>query len=198
MKNFQAKTYKLKDGKEIIVREMTDNDLEASLRFFQSFPSNELKYFRTDVTKKENVKKRIDLIKTGLVHRIIALYNNEIIADGALELSPFEWEKHIGEIRIFIHPNYRRKGLGMIIARELYFIASAEKLEKIIARMMRTQEDAIKIFRKLGFHHEIVLDDFVKDRAGHPQDLIIMSVNIKELWEEMETYFLHSDMQRHR
>jgi RimJ/RimL family protein N-acetyltransferase len=198
MTNFESKKYTLKDGKEITIRAMTEDDLEASLRFFQSFPSEELKYLRTDVTKRENVKKRIDLIKTGLVHRLVGIYNNEIIADGALELSPFEWEKHVGEIRIIIRPDFRRKGLGMIMARELYFIANAEKLEKIIARMMRTQEDAIKIFRKLGFHHEIILDDFVKDRTGQPQDLIIMSVNMKELWDEMETYFLHSDMQRHR
>lgn len=197
MVNFQAKAYTLKDGKKTIIRTMTENDLDVSLRFFQSFPPDELKYFRTDVTKKENVKKRIDLIKTGLVHRLIALHNNEIIADGALELSPFEWEKHIGEIRIIIHPNFRRKGLGMIMARELYFIASAEKLEKIIARMMRTQEAAIKIFKKLGFHYETTLSNYVKDRAGQPQDLIIMSINMKELWDEMEIYFLHSDMQRH-
>jgi len=193
MKTYEQKAFKLKDGKEIMVRALTEDDLDKSLKFFHSFPTEERKYFRIDVTKKENVKKRIEVIKTGLVHRIIATYKNEIIADGALELSPFEWEKHLGEIRIIIDKKFRRNGLGMIMARELYFLASSAKLEKIVVRMIRTQEAAIKIFRKLGFHHEVILDDYVKDLTGKTQDLIIMSINMKELWDEMGAYFMDLD-----
>ena len=59
--------------------------------------------------------------------------------------------------------------------------------------MIRTQEAAIKIFRKLGFHHEVILDDYVKDLTGKTQDLIIMSINMKELWDEMGAYFMDLD-----
>jgi RimJ/RimL family protein N-acetyltransferase len=198
MKKFEPKTFQLKDGKKIIIRILTESDLNSSVNFFRSFSESERTYFRTDVTKKVNVKKRIDLMKTGLVHRIIATYKNKIIADGALEFSPFEWEKHIGEIRIIIVKPFQRKGLGMIMARELYFLAAAAKVEKIVVKMMRAQEAAKCIFRKLGFHEEVILPYHVKDRNGRPQDLLIMSIDMTELWKEMENYFQITDMRRHR
>ena len=84
MKKIEPKTYKLKDGKEIVVRALTEDDVDRSLKFFRTFPADERIYFRIDVTKKENVQHRIDLIKTGLVYRIIAVYKDIIIADGVL------------------------------------------------------------------------------------------------------------------
>ena len=198
MKKFEPKTFKLKDGKEITIRHLSESDLNKSVSFFRSFSEAERTYFRTDVTRKENVKKRIDLMKSGLVHRIISTYKNKIIADGALEFSPYEWEKHIGEIRIIIVKPFQRKGLGMIMARELYLIAAAAKVEKIVVKMMRAQEAAKRIFRKLGFHEEVILPHHVKDRNGKPQDLLIMGIDMKELWSEMENYFELTDMRRHR
>ena len=198
MKKFTTKQFSLKDGTEITVRAMRDNDLDLSFEFFKSLDEKERVYLRKDVSKKKNVKKRIEQMESGLVRRIVATFNDKIIADGALELSEHGWEEHIGEMRIIIADNFQNKGLGMIMARELYFLAAAEKLEEIVVRMMRTQIRAIKIFRKLGFHEEIILPDHVIDLKGKHQNMIIMRCNMKELWEEMETFFKISDIRVHR
>ncbi len=193
MKESKTKQLALKDGTKIIVRAMKHNDLELSLDFFESLKEKERRFLRMDVTRKENVKKRIEQIKSGQVRRIVATCKDKIIADGALELSHHGWEEHIGEMRIIVADNFQKKGLGMIIARELYHLAAAEKLEEIVVRMMRTQIGAKKIFRKLGFHEEIIFPDHVKDLKGKSHDLIIMRCNLKELWKEMETFFQISD-----
>jgi len=193
MKENKTKQLALKDGTKIIVRAMKYDDLELSLDFFESLKEKERRFLRMDVTRKENVKKRIEQIKSGQVRRIVATCKDKIIADGALELSHHGWEEHIGEIRIIVADDFQKKGLGMIIARELYFLAASEKLEEIVVRMMRTQIGAKKIFRKLGFHEEIILPDHVKDLKGKSHDLIIMRCNLKELWKEMETFFQISD-----
>jgi L-amino acid N-acyltransferase YncA len=198
MKEYKQQRFSLKDGTEIYVRVMRDTDLELLLDFFRSLDEKERRFLRMDVTKRKNVKKRIEQMKAGLVRRIVATYKNKIIASGALELSEHGWEEHIGEMRIIVADNFQRKGLGMIIARELYFLAAAEKLEEVVVRMMRTQVRAKKIFRKLGFHEEIVLPDHVKDLKGRTQDLIIMRCNMKELWKEMEDFFHISDSRLHR
>ncbi|MFC1851453.1 GNAT family N-acetyltransferase [candidate division CSSED10-310 bacterium] len=196
MTNYTPKQFKLKDGTEIEVREMKDVDLELSLDFFKTINEEERLYLRMDVTKRENVKKRIQQMKSGLVHRLVATYKDKIIADGALELSQHGWEEHVGEMRIIIADYFQRKGLGMIMARELYYLAASAKLEEIVVRMMRTQDAAKNIFRKLGFHEEVLLPDHVKDLTGKSQDLIIMRCYMKELWQELEDYF--SDMRMHR
>ena len=198
MKKFTPKQFSLKDGTKITVRSMMESDLDLSFEFFKSLDENERIYLRKDVTKKENVKKRIEQMKSGLVRRIVATFNDKIIADGALELSEHGWEEHIGEMRIIVADNFQEKGLGMIMARELYFLAAAEKLEEIVVRMMRTQIRAIKIFRKLGFHEEIMLPNHVRDLKGKHQDMIIMKCNMKELWKEMETFYKISDIRVHR
>ncbi len=193
MKESKTKQLVLKDGTKIIVRAMKYDDIELSLDFFESLKEKERRFLRMDVTRKGNVKKRIEQIKSGQVRRIVATCKDKIIADGALELSHHGWEEHIGEIRIIVADNFQKKGLGMIIARELYHLAASEKLEEIVVRMMRTQIGAKKIFRKLGFHEEIILPDHVKDLKGKSHDLIIMRCNLKELWKEMETFFQISD-----
>lgn len=193
MKENKTKQLALKDGTKIIVRAMKYDDIELSLDFFESLKEKERRFLRMDVTRKGNVKKRIEQIKSGQVRRIVATCKDKIIADGALELSHHGWEEHIGEMRIIVADDFQKKGLGMIIARELYHIAASEKLEEIVVRMMRTQIGAKKIFRKLGFHEEIILPDHVKDLKGKSHDLIIMRCNLKELWKEMEIFFQISD-----
>jgi len=188
----------LKDGKRVLIRELHENDLEDLMKFYSELPTEDRKYLRIDVTNKKIVHQRIKLIKTGSVFRLVALYSGEIIADGALELSGEDWRKHQGEIRVIVARPYQKKGLGTIMVRELYFLAIKKKVEQVVVKMMRPQVGAQQIFRKLGFREELLIPDYVKDQEGKKQDLIIMTVNLKELWEELEQSYSDSDWRRCR
>ncbi len=67
-----------------------------------------------------------------------------------------------------------------------------------MVRMMRPQVAARSIFRKLGFHEETLLPDYVKDRRGHKQDLILMRCDLEALWQELEDFIATGDWQRTR
>jgi L-amino acid N-acyltransferase YncA len=188
----------LKDGTKIVVRELHAEDLDKLMKFYSALPSEDRKYLRIDVTNKEIVEQRIELIKTGNVFRLIALFEDEIIADGALELFEEEWRKHQGELRAIVAESFQHKGLGMILVRELYFLAIEKNIEKVIVKMMRPQKSAQKIFRKLGFREEHLIPDYVQDLSGKKQDMIIMTCNIKDLWKELEHFYTDSDWQRCR
>jgi L-amino acid N-acyltransferase YncA len=86
----------------------------------------------------------------------------------------------------------------MLMARELYRLATRAGVEEIVVKMMRPQIAARKIFRRLGFQEEVLLPDYVKDRGGKIQDLIVMRCNLAALWQKLEDYFAHSDWQRTR
>ena len=86
----------------------------------------------------------------------------------------------------------------MIMMRELYFIAARKNVKKIVAKFMRPQTAARKILRKLDFHEEILIPDYVRDRAGKTQDMVIMTCDMKDLWEELEHFYSDSDWQRCR
>ena len=188
----------LKDGTKVEIRNLTINDLDKLMEFYHSLPELDRKYLRVDVTDRHVVEKRLKLIKTGYLTRVIALKDNKIIGDGALELSQEEWRKHHGELRVIVSREYRRKGLGMIIMRELYFIAAGKNVKKIVVKFMRPQTAPRKILRKLDFHEEILIPGYVRDRAGKTQDMVIITCDMKDLWKELEHFYRDSDWQRCR
>jgi ribosomal protein S18 acetylase RimI-like enzyme len=192
------KKVELKDGTEAVIRSMTLDDLDRSFNFFKTLPEEDRIFLRYDVTQRELVRERIQAVETGSVLRIVAVVGDEIVADGALELSGHGWKEHVGELRLIIARNYRRKGLGLLMARELYSLAASAKVEEIVVKMMRPQIGAQKIFRLLGFHEEILLPEYVKDQKGHKQDLVVMRCDLEGLWREMEDYFAQHHWQKSR
>jgi L-amino acid N-acyltransferase YncA len=188
----------LKDQSEVVVREMKRKDLEASLAFFESLPARDRAYLRRDVTRREIVQERIREIRTKAVKRLVAVIDDHIVADGSLELSGEGWKKHVGELRLIVARPYRRKGLGILMARELYGLAASARVEEIIVKMMRPQKAARSIFRKLGFREEVLLPDYVRDLDGKKQDMILMRCDLEALWQEMEDFLASGDWQRTR
>jgi len=188
----------LKDGTNVEIKNLTNNDLDKLMEFYRSLPELDRKYLRVEVTDRHVVEQRIKLLKTGNLTRIVALEGNKIIGDGALELSQEEWREHQGELRVIVSREHRRKGLGMILMRELYFIAAGKNVKKVVVKFMRPQTAPRKILRKLDFHEEFLIPDYVHDRSGKTQDMVIMTCDMKDLWKELEHFYSDSDWQRCR
>lgn len=192
------KTVRLKDQTEVLIREMTPEDLERSLAFFQSLPEEDRTYLRRDVGQREVVERRIREMQSGDVRRLIAAAHDQIVADGSLEFSSEEWKRHVGEVRLIVARPYQRKGLGVLMARELFLLAASAKMEEVIVKMMRPQKAARSIFHRLGFRQEVVLPDYLKDLAGRKQDMILMRCDLEALWREMEDFLALGDWERSR
>lgn len=194
----KKKTEILKDGTKVVVRNLHPGDLDELMKFYRALPDEDRIYLKVDVTNRKVVRQRIDLIETGRIFRIVAVHGDEIVADGALELSIGEWGKNQGELRVIVAKEFQRKGLGMIMMRELYFVALKNNVEKIVGKIMKPQVAAQKICSKLGFRKEAVMHDYVRDQAGEPQDFVIMTCDINNLWAELEYFYTDSDWQRCR
>jgi len=188
----------LKDGTKVTVRELKPDDLDKLMEFYKGLPLEDRKYLRFDVTDRKVVAKRLKRIESGDDIRIAAVHDGKFVASGVIELSGLAWSKHQGEIRVIIARPFQHRGLGMIMIRELFFIAVQNNLEVITAMMMRPQVGAQHIFRKLGFREEMLLPDHLKDLDGVIQDMIIMTCNVKDLWKQLDQLFSESDWQRCR
>lgn len=184
---------KLKNGSLILIRELKEEDIEKSYAFFQMLPEEDRSYLRVDVTDKEIVARRIKEMKHWNVIRLVAIDGDNIVADAALEIGSHGWEKHIGELRLIVSPAYRRKGLGMVLANELYSIATTVRVEEMVVKIMKPQKAARKIFERLGFKEDVTLKNYVKDIKGERHDLIIFRCNLADLWQELEDYFHETD-----
>jgi L-amino acid N-acyltransferase YncA len=193
-----AKDVTLKDGTRLAIRPIGMDDIPASQAFFKALPQVDRIYLRADVTRSEVIERRMQAIEFGQLRCVVAVDDGRIVADGALELEAREWKTHLAEIRLFVARDYQRKGLGALMARELYSLALESKVEEIMVRMMRPEKAAQSIFRRLGFRQDAVLTDYVRDMDGVKQDLIVMRCDLEALWQEMEDYLSDSDWQRTR
>ncbi len=191
---FEPRTVVLKDGKQVLIRAMKREDLGASLAFFRALPEDDRLSLRRDLSIPEAVQERIREMEEGTVKRLVAVADDTIVADGALELSHFGWERHVAELRLFVAIQYQRKGLGMFMAGALYGLAGSAGVEEIVVRMMASQTAALRIFQKLGFRQEAVLRNYVKDVKGNRKDLVLMRCPLQDLWQKYEDYVQETDI----
>lgn len=193
-----GKKYQLRDGTEVIIRKLGEDDVDRSLTFFRSLPAEDRIYLRNDVTRREVVEERIRLMVSGRVERLVAIVGDEIVADGSLETEGYTWKAHVAEMRLLVAHPYRRRRIGILMSRELYMLASSRRVEEIIAKIMGPQKAARKVIERLGFHEEAVLPDYVKDTEGNKHDLVIMRCKLQELMKELEASYAADDWQRTR
>ena len=190
------RTTTLKDGREVEIRPISVNDLDSACAFFAELPEEDKAYLRFDVNDRQVVEDRLKEIQEwGRLKRIVACEGDRIVGTGVLELRDSEREFDLAEVRLIVGHEMQRKGLGMLIARELYFLAAREKIRELRARVLRPQEAALSILRRLGFHEVELLEDAAVDRYGKRQDLIVLSCPLEMLWNEMELLVENFDIQ---
>lgn len=172
------------DGTQIRLRLMTADDKEAVLAFARSLPEDDLLFLSFDITQDSFVEHWIRRIETGAWFTILVEADGALVGHGSLMRTEQIWSRHLGEIILLLAPEVRGKGLGNILAGEIFAKAEEWQLMKVVARMAADQRGAIQVFEKLGFTAEALLADYVIDRNNRTHDLIAMSYDIRGLTEE--------------
>ena len=172
----------LKDGCEVWIRALGEDDYDRCFRFFNELPEEDRLYLRFDVTDPEIVRLRLKRYAAEDILHIGAFEDEameKMVGEGTLEWPAFGWLSHVGELRAITARSQRRKGLATILFRELFIQAVKEGLEKVEARMPPNQEDAIKCLERLGFQVEGALPGFMLDLHGNTHDMLIMSADLE-------------------
>ena len=172
------------DGTQIKLRLMTADDKDAVLAFARSLPEDDLLFLSFDITQESFVEHWIRRINSGAWFTILVEADDRLVGHGSLMRTEQIWSRHLGEIILLLSPEVRGKGLGNILAGEIFAKAGELNLQKIVARMAAEQKGAIQVFEKLGFVAEALLTDYVIDRNNRTHDLIAMSYDITGLTEE--------------
>lgn len=172
------------DGAQVTLRLMNASDDDALLAFASSLPEEDLLFLAFDITQKSIVKSWIRHVESGKWNTILAEVNGKLVGHGSLIRTEQAWTRHLGEIILLIAPEFRGKGLGSILAGEIFAKAEELGLQKVVARMAADQKGAIAVFERLGFKIEALLADYVIDRNDRTHDLIAMSYDVTGLTEE--------------
>ena len=145
-------------------------------------------FLRIDVMKKGNIIKRYGHFNYDIMFPVVASTKNKIIGIGTLWRAEFGWMRNLGEIRCVVSPEFQRRGLCTILVRELFLNALTTNLTKIQAEIMEDQKSALSAFERMGFKKESILKKHVTDINGNRRNLVMMSLDIVDLWDLMEDH----------
>ena len=182
VKRYPKRT-KLSDRTQVTLRLMIKKDQQALYEFFQRVPREDRLFLRDDVSKPTTIQSWVEELDYARVLPLLAMADGRVVGDATLHRRPLGWTRHLGKVRLVIDPEYRQKGLGSLLIKELKEIARGLKLERLVVELMGSQQAALAAFRQLGFERAAVLHHHVKDRAGRPQDLVIMVHDLEEVAE---------------
>lgn len=180
------KAITLRDGTKIILKAMEEADVEPLWEFFKDIPDQEKIYFKDDVTKKETIMKWGRVIDYGKVLPILAWDGDRVVGDATLHRRKKGWKTKVGDVRVVIDSEYRSKGLGTALIRELKSIASRTALNYLVAEIIDDQEMAIKAFRSMGFEEVATYPNFVADWKGKTHGLVVL---LYPLFDISEIYY---------
>ncbi|HYP29665.1 MAG TPA: GNAT family N-acetyltransferase [Blastocatellia bacterium] len=172
------------NGLRMSFRLMRPEDKEAMLSFARSLPEEDLVFLSFDITKPEAVDQWARNIQSGRIKTLLVEVGGRLVGYGSLGHNELLWTRHLGEIQLLLGPELRGRGVGTLLASELFKLARARGLQKIVARMASEQRGAFRVLENLGFTAEAVLADYVIDRKGVTHDLIVMSYDVTGLTEE--------------
>ncbi len=174
------RTIKLKDGTEVLVRFMQEEDRDRLLEFFRGVPEEERIFLREDVTRPEAIEVRVRQIGRGRFLSLLAEAEGRIVGDATLQRRPAHWLQHVAEVHVVVDRGYRRVGLAHNLLYELFDLARDQRIETLLAEMMSEQVAALSLFERLGFKREAVFRRLVKDLHGKKHDLVIMTRDLTE------------------
>jgi L-amino acid N-acyltransferase YncA len=176
------RTVTLSDGREFRLRLMTPgSDVYRLHAFACTLPKDDLQFLRVDISRLMVVMLWAQNVKAGRTVTVLAEVEGEVIGYASVHNDQVSWQRHLGELRIQVGQAYRGCGLGSLLGKEIFAIASDLGIEKIVAQMTVDQRQAIALVERHGFKHEAVLHDFVIGRDGRKNDLVVMTCDVTRL-----------------
>ncbi len=165
----------LLDGATITIRPMTKGDEKRLLAFFLRIPEEDSFFLKDDVSSSKVIGEWVDHLDYDRALPLLALMGDRLIGDAVLIRGRSGSRKHIGEIRVTVDPQFRQRGVGTALIRELCDVANDAGLERVVVEVVEDAEAAmIEVAERLGFIRMGVLAGHIRDREGNAHDLTIM------------------------
>lgn len=171
-------------AEDMRIRPLLPEDTVAFGEFVAGIPEGDRTFFKEDLLDPQEV---IFLLAGGRGVRLAALTPEGRIAGYGALLPGMGWSSHVGDLRLVVLPELRRRGIGRRLAQRLVAEALRLGMGKLVVEVVAEQQSAVLMFQDLGFEAEALLRDQVRDRAGRLHDLLLLAHPVAERSEELAT-----------
>lgn len=181
-------TAQLRNGTRIEVRPMAPEDKDKILEFFLQVPAEDRYFLKDDVTSPRVIEGWASHLDYDRALPLLAWCDGRVVGNAVLIRSRVGARRHVGELRVVVHPEFRSQGLGSIMTRYLCEIAADAELDKVVAELVADrEEEAIVAMERLGFLRSATIPEFYRDEHGRTHDLIVMVLPLGK-WFEWWTF----------
>jgi L-amino acid N-acyltransferase YncA len=182
------KEVQLRNQTKVVVRPLAAGDADALLDFFLSIPEDERYYLKHEVTAPAVVTGWVQNLDFRRTLPLVALDGDRIVGEAVLIRERGQARSHLGELRIVVTPDYRDKGLGTVLIRELCDIASDAEYKGILFEVIPdTEREAYETAQWLGFIRTGTIEGGARDQNGHLHDVALMVMPLGK-WYEWSKY----------
>jgi L-amino acid N-acyltransferase YncA len=172
------------NGEEVTLRLMSPADATALHTFFQEMAEEsprDLLFLRRDVTSGAEIDAWALEIASGETVTVLAVAEFEVLGEASLHRNNVPWTRHVGNIRVIVHPQQRGRGLAKLLLGEMCAIALHADIELLMAEMTAEQRGARNLFSGVGFAQEGHYRNFARDLEGKLHDLVVMTAGRPEM-----------------
>src|SRR5215203_2018833 len=174
----------------IEIEDFSTTDVDDVWAFFQRVPEGDRTFAKEPVTELEAVRAWDE---DPRAMRSIARIGGNVVGYVAV-IPGVGWSRHVGELRLVVDPQVRRRGVGQRLARHALRVAVEASLTKVVVEVVAVQESTIALFTGLGFRAEALLEDQVQDPAGYFSDLIVLANRTDADWGVLATVGLDEQL----
>ena len=183
----QIKTFRemvtLKDGAYVLLRPMIAEDEKHLIELYSAVSDEDMRYFRHYVKDPAVIQDWCEHLDYSKVLPILALVKDHVV--GIASLHFYEGPKrHIGEVRLFLAKDFRKRGLGMKMIRAMIDLARKQGLGILAAEIIADFTRFVKAFEQLGFKSMCILDDYFMFPDGDSCDIVLMMMPLRSKADE--------------
>jgi RimJ/RimL family protein N-acetyltransferase len=182
IKNFREMVT-LKDGAYVLLRPMNSDDEKPLTEFYSAVSEDDMRYFRHYVKDSNIIHSWCENLDYSKVLPILALVKDHVVGSGSLHFCEGP-KRHIGEVRLFLAKDFRKRGLGMKMIRALIDLARKHGLSILLAEVIAEQTKVVKAFETLGFKPQATLDDYFLFPDGESRDVVLMTMSLRARTDE--------------
>jgi hypothetical protein len=173
-------------------------DLDSLVNFFSVLPSSLQNTMRYRVTDRELLRQRLEQID-GIHHwRLIAEIGGKIVGDATMDREPFDWTRHVAEVRAVVDPQYSLLDIEAALFKELAVLGDRAGIERLFTEVMKGQNKLIAALEQTGFVYEATRRKYAKDPQGRLHDVILMSSDLNKVWRSLAIHIEELDTQPSR
>jgi len=173
----------LRDGVRVLLRLLTVEDRQALVDLYRPVASEDLRYMRHDVTDHRVVEPWVDELDYDKVLPLVALVGDRIVGNCTLHLGSGP-TRHVGEVRIYLSKEYRRRGLGTRMLQTLVDMGKRRHIHYVLAQVVVDQTNEVKAFQQMGFERKCNLENFFMLPDGDLRDVVQLVLRLRAVHDE--------------